>query len=75
MDANYIIILADFEISSDHWQLRCRGVIEQARRTSGETGESTRQTLKQLALELLSKLVVNEEEVLQAGGITIYTKM
>ena len=56
-------------------QVQCGGAINQARAVQGETGKSATQTLKGMALDVLSRSVLNEEHIIEQESITIYTKM
>lgn len=70
-----LLISAEAQVAQDVDQQKCGGVIDQAKELAGTVGESVAKTMKQLALEILQRQVVNEERVLQKGSITIYTKM
>ena len=62
-------------IPTDTEQLKCKGIIDAAKMTYGELGGKARGMMKDLALGVLSKLVVGEERMIEKNGITIYTKM
>ena len=63
------------QVPSDPDQLKCGGVIEAARVTAGAAGESIREMMGTMSLDLLSRMVVNEKRIIEAGPITILSQM
>ena len=66
---------ADAQVPNRVDQLQCGGVIDAARATAGAVGESVKKTMKQVTLDVLRRLVVDEERIIDKGTIKIYAKM
>lgn len=62
-------------VPDDPLAQKCGGVVDAAKATGGQTGEKIVNMLEKVALSILQKSVLNEETIIENGGITIYSKM
>ena len=67
--------LVNLKVPTDPMQQRCGGVIDAAKEVAGKAGSDTVDMLSDLAKTLLSKMVVNEEVIVEQGPITLMAKM
>lgn len=65
----------DMKVPEDPQAQRCGGIIDAAKLTGASVGQKLMDILSQMGQTLLAKSVVNEEQLIETPGVTVYAKM
>jgi hypothetical protein len=69
------MLIVDLKIPTDPAGQRCQGIIDAGKLTSATIGPKLTGMLSSLAETLLSKSVVNEQNLIETPNVNIYAKM